>query len=80
MDLAKVSYPDPAKGLYSDLAKVLSCDVASCYVANCMGTEKLEHSRECIADGDGSFGEWSFEKWSHSENGRLLAISRIGRS
>jgi hypothetical protein len=30
--------------------------------------------------GDWSFGEWSFEKWSHSENGRTLAVPRIGRS
>jgi hypothetical protein len=26
------------------------------------------------------FGDWSFEKWSHSENGRILAVPRIGRS
>jgi hypothetical protein len=26
------------------------------------------------------FGEWSFEKWSHSENGCILAVPRIGRS
>jgi hypothetical protein len=25
------------------------------------------------------FGEWSSKKWSHSENGRILAVLRIGR-
>jgi hypothetical protein len=42
--------------------------------------EKLEHWRGCLAFGDWLFGEWSFEKWSHSENGRILAVPRIGRS
>jgi hypothetical protein len=42
--------------------------------------EKLEHCRGCIAFGDWLFGEWLFEKWSHSENGRILAVPRIGRS
>jgi hypothetical protein len=36
--------------------------------------EKQEQGRGCFA-----FGEWSFEKWSHSENGRILAVPRIGR-
>jgi hypothetical protein len=42
--------------------------------------KKLEHFRGCIAFGDRLFGECSFEKWSHLENGRILAVPRIGRS